>query len=101
MKGEPKRIESGGGGGGESGRKGRKINDDGTVGGKGGERGRWGLEVALDHLKPGAQVWLWDTGGKRERIKGKDCAFFQLRLPGLCCLKAGVNVAVSHTGADE
>lgn len=87
MKGEPKRIESGGGGGGESGRKGRKINDDGTVGGKGGERGRWGLEVALDHLKPGAQVWLWDTGGGKRANKREGLCIFPVEATRLMLLK--------------
>lgn len=63
------------------------------MGGGGGGRG---LEGALDHLKPGAQVWLLDTGEKRG---GGDCAFCQfiqtIRLVLLVMLKPAVNEAAS------
>ena len=63
-------------------------------GGQGGER-------ALDHLKPGAQVWLSDSGEKKgeEGEDGTFCRFMQTSGPVLLVtLKPAVNEAASLRG---
>lgn len=90
---EGERAKGEGRGEGESGKKERQINDDGAVGGGGGG----GPEGALDHLKPGAQVWLSDTGVERGEKEGcAFCEFIQtVRLVLLVMLKPAVNEAAS------
>ena len=64
---------------------------------EGGGGGR-GVERALDHLKPGAQVWLSDTEEKKEE-EGEDCTFCQFMQTSrpvlLVTLKPAVNEAAS------
>ena len=70
---------------------------------EGGGGGR-GVERALDHLKPGAQVWLSDTEEKKEE-EGEDCTFCQFMQTSrpvlLVTLKPAVNEAASLQRGEE
>lgn len=54
-----------------------------------------GPEGALDHLKPGAQVWLSDTEGGKKRIVHFASSYRPSDLLKLVMLKPAVNEAAS------